>query len=59
MALYYAPTARRASYASPPHFPGGTLARGTPTRMKRPGWSGQTQPGRQRRERSKCLVHSL
>src|ERR1700677_319977 len=23
---------RRASYASPPHFPGGTVTRGTPTR---------------------------
>src|ERR1035437_8940175 len=30
MGSCYARTARRASYASPPQFPGGTVARGTP-----------------------------
>src|SRR5580658_5951198 len=32
IALCYARATRRASYASPPHLPGGTVTRGTPTR---------------------------
>jgi hypothetical protein len=41
MASCYAQTARRASYVSPPHFPGGTVARGTPAE-KMDGAPGET-----------------
>src|SRR5450755_1848504 len=52
MASCYAWIRRRASYGSPPHFPGGTVARGT-TGGTRPGGEGRSL------ERSKCLAHSL
>src|ERR1700694_2543900 len=45
MGTCYARIARRASYDSPPQFPGGTVARGTLTRHV-----SRTPPGRQRRK---------
>src|ERR1700724_2521285 len=57
MGSYYARIARRASYDSPPQFPGGTVARGTPTTYV-PGALAWHNPEGNVKKR-KSLVHSL
>jgi len=54
MGSYYARIARRASYDSPPQFPGGTVARGTPTTYVPGALAGHNPEGNVEKKEKPC-----
>ena len=59
MGSYYARIARRASYDSPPQFPGGTVARGTPTTYVPGALAGHNPEGNVEKNEKPCSQPNL